>query len=214
MIFHISADPVYFGSFYNNFVNSIKINYKNFKISLNFVGNLESVEVPETFILTQDNKTFENICDLYSSQDKDAKGYYALSRWLSIPVVDEDIFVCDIDILAVNPIDQDLISNLLVDYPVINCTRFKPKSNSQGGMMAMVLRRDVCKDIRDYANSLLITEKLEWLTDTKVRSFIYKNYSVKELPQMHDISKQGPTTDKWFVFSKINKFGNLTNVRS
>lgn len=211
MIFHVSSDPIYYRSFYTNFSSSVKNNYNNCKISFNLVGDLTPDQTPDTFIYTVDAKSFDEICETYQCRDKDARGYYALSRWTTVPVTDDDIFVCDIDIIAANTIDHLLIEDLLSDYQVINCTRYKPKSNSQGGMMAMVLRRDVCQEVKEYASTLLKTEKLEWLTDTKVRSFIYKNYKIKELPQMHDISKQGADTDKWFIFSKMNKFGNLSD---
>jgi hypothetical protein len=44
-----------------------------------------------------------------------------------------------------------------------------------------------------------------------VRTFLYENYKVKELLQMEDISKKNnlKNVDKWFVFSKLNKFENL-----
>ena len=119
--------------------------------------------------------------------------------------------VCDIDILAVNPINHGLLEDLLKTYQVINLTRIKPKTGKEGGMMIMILHKNICNIIKKFANNLLVNNKLIWQTDVMVRTFLYENYKVKELLQMEDISKKNnlKNVDKWFVFSKLNKFENL-----
>jgi hypothetical protein len=212
MIFHCSSDRVYYEHFFKNFVYSIKKNYSNSKISYNFVGT----DLPnniETDILQNDTKSWDEIKTQYKASDREAKGYYALSRWLSIPIQNEHVAVCDIDVLAVNKIDKELIDNLLQTYQVINLTRIKPKSSKEGGMMIMILHKDICATIKKFSNSLLIDNKLQWMTDVMVRTFLYENYKVKDLLQMEDISKKENlnSIDKWFVFSKLNKFEKLKN---
>ena len=78
-------------------------------------------------------------------------------------------------------------------------------------MMIMILHKSICDTIKKFANNLLVNNKLIWQTDVMVRTFLYENYKVKELLQMEDISKKNnlKNIDKWFVFSKLNKFENL-----
>jgi hypothetical protein len=212
MIFHCSSDRVYYEHFFKNFVYSIKKNYLNPKISYNFVGT----DLPDNIVtdyFQNDKKNWNEIKTLYKATDREAKGYYALSRWLSIPEENDHVAVCDIDVLAVNKIDKELIDNLLQTYQVINLTRIKPKSSKEGGMMIMILHKDICATIKKFSNSLLIDNKLQWMTDVMVRTFLYENYKVKDLLQMEDISKKENlnSIDKWFVFSKLNKFEKLKN---
>jgi len=44
-----------------------------------------------------------------------------------------------------------------------------------------------------------------------VRTYLYENFKVKQLLQMEDISKNKDlrSTEKWFIFSKVNKFETL-----
>lgn len=210
MIFHCSSDRVYYEHFFKNFVYSIKKNYSNPKISYNFVGT----DLPDNIVtdyFQNDKKNWNEIKTLHKATDREAKGYYALSRWLSIPNENDHVAVCDIDILAVNPINHDLLEDLLKTYQVINLTRIKPKTGKEGGMMIMILHKNICDTIKKFANNLLVNNKLIWQTDVMVRTFLYENYKVKELLQMEDISKKNnlKNIDKWFVFSKLNKFENL-----
>jgi hypothetical protein len=210
MIFHCASDKIYYEYFFKNFVNSIKKYYPNPKISYNFVGK----DLPNniaTDILQNDIKSWDEIKTQYKASDGEARGYYALSRWLSIPIQNEHVAVCDIDVLAVNKIDHELIEACLQTHQVINLTRIKPKGAGEGGMMIMILHKDICATIKKFSNSLLIDNKLQWMTDVMVRTFLYENYKVKDLLQMEDISKKENlnSIDKWFVFSKLNKFKKL-----
>lgn len=210
MIFHISADPFYIEKFYHNFVDSIKKYSKNSLISLNVVGELD--KYPTVDIFNQEKITKQEIEQRYKTNGRDTLGYYCLSRWASIPLVDNHVCVCDIDIVAVNYLDLRYIELLIEEYKVVNLTRIKPKTKDEGGMMVIFLHKDICKEIRDYANSLLVQdEQLEWKTDVKVREYLYERFSVKNLLKMQEISKSGSIKiqDPWFIFSKIGKFQNL-----
>lgn len=210
MIFHCASDSIYYEHFFKNFVDSIKKYYPNPKISYNFVGK----DLPnniETDILQIDKISWEEIKTQYKVSDRDAKGYYALSRWLSIPNENDHVAVCDVDVLAVNKIDHELIETYLQTYQVVNLTRIKPKGAGEGGMMIMILHKDICALVKKFANSLLLDNQLIWQTDVVVRTHLYENFKVKQLLQMEDVSKNKDLkpTDKWFIFSKVNKFGNL-----
>ena len=210
MIFHCSSDRIYYEHFFKKFVYSIKKNYSNPKISYNFVGT----DLPDnivTDILQIDKISWDEIKTQYTASDREAKGYYALSRWLSIPIQNEHVAVCDVDVLAVNKIDHELIETCLQTHQVINLTRMKPKGAGEGGMMIMILHKDILNVVKKFTNNVLSTNKLIWQTDVLVRTYLYENFKVKQLLQMEDVSKNKDlrTTDKWFIFSKVNKFENL-----
>jgi hypothetical protein len=208
MIFHCASDKIYYEYFFKNFVDSIKKYYPNPKISYNFIGK----DLPnniETDILQIDKISWDEIKTQYKASDREAKGYYALSRWLSIPIQNEHVAVCDVDVLAVNKINHELIETCLQTHQVINLTRMKPKGAGEGGMMSMILRKDICAEVKKYSNQLLNEKKLVWARDVDIRSMLYSKYSVKNILNMYQITKN--TTEKdlksikeWFIFSKGN----------
>lgn len=210
MIFHCATDSIYYEHFFKNFVDSIKKYYPNPKISYNFVGKDLPSNI-ETDILQNDRISWNEIKTQYTASDREAKGYYALSRWLSIPIQNQHVAVCDVDVLAVNKIDHELIETCLQTHQVINLTRRKPKGAGEGGMMIMILHKDILNIVKKFANNVLSTNKLKWQADVLVRTYLYENFKVKQLLQMEDISKNKDlrSTEKWFIFSKVNKFENL-----
>lgn len=209
MIFHTAADPIYYDRFYNDFRNSIIANYHDTKFSLRTVGNFNQTPVAD--FITNDSITLEEIEKQYSCDGRNAKGYYCMSRWISIPNENSHVCVSDIDVIAINTIDHELIEDKLEKHKAINLTRIKTKSGKEGGMMVFFLHRAICKEIRDYANHVLRKNDLNWATDVDIRNFIYNNYEVLNLLKMQEISKSksAKIIDPWFVFSKINKFDNL-----
>lgn len=210
MIFHTAADPIYYDRFYNDFRNSIQLNYPNPKFSLHLVGKFN--QVPTADFITNDSITFEEIKQHYSCDDRSAKGYYCMSRWTTIPLCDSNVCVSDIDVISINKIDNEFIKENLEKHKVINLTRIKPKSGEEGGMMIFFLHSTVCEKIRNYALSLMNNEKLSWATDVHVRKFIYDNFDVLNLLKMQEISKSQSIKieDPWFIFSKTDKFNNLS----
>ena len=208
MIFHSSADNHFYKLFYNIFYGSIKKNYKECSLSFNYVGN-ETVDTVLTNINTFDNKNQNDIENKYNAK---AQGYYALSRWLSIPIQEDHVCVCDIDLIMTNPVPLDFCEEKFKTNEVINITRIKP-NGKPGGMMAMILRKDICEEVRNYSNSLLHTEQLKWSLDVKVRSYLYQNFNVLDVLKMQNLSKRSyKKTDDWFAFSKINEGLKLKNV--
>jgi hypothetical protein len=207
MIFHTSADTLYYEKFYNLFSSSIKKHYTDAKLSLNYVEKDKKLDIPDT-IISYDNISINEICKTYRVSDRSALGYYALSRWLSIPILGDHVAVCDIDLLAINKIDNLIIEQMLNKNQVVNVTRIKP-NGQEGGMMIMILHKDICQEIKNYANSLLESTTLEWSTDVKIRNFLYENYSVGNILNMHQLTKRTDYSQRdkikdWFVFSKGN----------
>jgi len=211
MIFHTSANKLYYDYFFKNYRKSVSVFYENAKFSFNYVGKEEINEL-DIDHYTQDSIDYDEIKLRFNLQDdKSVRGYYCMSRWISIPIVNDHVCVSDIDVLAINKIDISLIENLLCKHKVINLTRIKPKSMIEGGMMIFFLHKDICNDIKNYAVSLLNTNKLEWATDVAVRKYLYNHYNVKDLLKMQEISKSNSVKidDPWFSFSKVSKFKNL-----
>jgi hypothetical protein len=212
MIFHTAADPIYFKAFYNAYANSIKQYFNSPLFSLNFVG-LDQPHLAVDYLF-HDKISFEEIKIKFNADDRAAHGYYCMSRWNSIPVVNEHVCVSDIDVIAINPIDNLLISNLLEKHKVVNLTRLKPKTGAEGGMMIIFLHKDICQEVKEFSKQLLESNPLCWGTDINVRNYLYNNFDVKNLIKMKEISKPNNQIidDPWFIYSKVNKFSNLTRV--
>jgi hypothetical protein len=212
MIFHTAADPIYFNEFYNAYSNSIKKYFDSPLFSLNFVG-LDQQQLAVDYLF-HDKISFEEIKIKFKVDDRSATGYYCMSRWTSIPVSNDHVCVSDVDVVAINPIDNILINNLLEKHKVINLTRLKPKTGEEGGMMIIFLHKDICQEVKDFSKQLLENKPLCWGTDVDVRSYLYNNFDVKNLVKMKDISKSPNQVidDPWFIYSKVNKFNNLTRV--
>ena len=210
MIFHTAADPIYFEAFYNSYIDSIKQFFDSPLFSLNFVGLDQQQPTVDYFF--QDKISFEEIKIKFNVDDRSARGYYCMSRWNSIPVVNSHVCVSDIDVIAINPIDKILINDLLEKHKVVNLTRLKPKSGGEGGMMILFLHKNICQEVKDFSKQLLENNPLSWATDVAVRSYLYNNFDVKNLLKMKEISKSNNQIidDPWFVYSKVNKFNNLT----
>jgi hypothetical protein len=198
MIFHTAADSVYYKSFYDYYSYSIKKYFNNSKLSLHFIGNSTPVN-PLINYSTNHNISFDKIKEKYNVDDINAKGFYALSRWLSIPNKNNNVVVSDVDIIALKYLPENNINNLLENYEVINITRTK-KNGSEGGMAMMIIRQDVINEINKKAKDVLNNHKLQWDSDVQVRSFIYNNYNVAHLPEMH-------------VFGKKSNYKNFDNTK-
>jgi hypothetical protein len=211
MIFHTAADPLYYNHFYQNYYQSIKKNYPDSRFSLHLVGNISNVLNVD--FLTNEMITLDEIKGKFSCDEKNARGYFCMSRWTSIPITNSHVCVSDVDIIAVDKIDNRFVEANLDRHRVINLTRIKNKTGKEGGMMIFFLHKDVCETIKQYANNVLKNHKLEWASDVLVRNFIYENYDVKNVLKMQETSKSSSVKidNPWFIFSKVGKFKNLTN---
>ena len=212
MIFHTSADKIYYDSFFKQYKESITKYYDYAKFSFNYVGK-HNFDIPNDLdFFTQDMIDYDEIKVKYNlDNDRNIRGYYCMSRWITIPVLQDHVCVSDIDVIAVNNIDKFMLEDLLEKHKVINLTRIKPKSGAEGGMMVFFLHKDVCEQVKQFSLDLLNSSNLEWDTDVRIREFLYKNFDVKNLLKMQEISKPSSTKidNPWFIFSKIEKFKNL-----
>lgn len=208
MIFHTCADSIYYDKFYDFYSLSIKKFYPNATLSLHYIGE----DIPKNDnikYLSTENLTLKSIQKIYNvDKEKDAQGYYCLSRWTSLPNVKDNIIVSDTDIIAVKTIDQNKFLEIFDKHQVINITRTK-KNGSEGGMAMIAIRSDIVDEARSHAQKLLRENKLTWELDVLQRLFLYENFNVAEIPEMHVLGKSSnfenfDNTDRSFVIRKGN----------
>ena len=107
MIFHTAAEKIYYNAFFKNWHTSIKKIYPTAKFSLRFVGSTTDTDVIEYcnthhIMLDLDPTTYQEIVDKFKVTGKCVNGYYAMSRWISIPIQNKPVFVTDVDLIATN----------------------------------------------------------------------------------------------------------------
>jgi hypothetical protein len=188
MIFHTAADEIYYNQFYNLYYSTIKQFFPDSKFSLYYSGK-NILKNKKILYIKHEPITNQEIESVYKVSGRDTKGYYALSRWWSMPVQNEHVAVSDVDIIALKNIPQEKINNILNDHEAINITRTK-KNGLEGGMNLMILRKDIIDDVNKNAKSVLNTSQLHWASDVNVREFIYANFKVYNLPEMHTFNKR------------------------
>ena len=191
MIFHTATDPIYYNTFYHFYSHTIKKFYPNCELSLHYVG-LDLPQNDNINFITNTHITFEDIKNTYESDNSNAKGFYALARWFSIPETEQNVVVSDVDIIAIKKINQEKINDLFKTNHAINITRTK-KDGTEGGMAMLILRNDIIADINKVALSVL-KNKLQWDSDVQVRTHIYNNYNVAQIPEMHVFGKRSNYT--------------------
>ena len=207
MIFHTSADIKCYNLWFDMFYDSVKEHCPLAKSSFNFVGE-ESIQPKNLDIFTQEKITFNQIKEQYQSiDDKSAKGYYCISRFLSIPCMEDHVLLCDIDLKLIKTFDIDIIENILKEYQAINFCRLK-LNGRLGGMMAMLLREDICESVKAFANKQIKEQPLNWGLDSLVRSYIYQNYSVKNEMSLYNIAQSQNLSAKECLFAYHKKTGN------
>lgn len=204
MIFHTAADIRCYELWYDMFYNSVKTHCPSSQTSFHFVGR-DAIKA-DADLFSQDQISLEEIQSQYNVDEKSAKGYYCISRFLSIPCVGDHVLLCDIDLKLIRNFDTTTIESWLEEHPAINFCRLK-FNGKPGGMMAMLLRKDICQSVRDYANTLIKQSSLWWGLDSEVRKYIYETYSVKNYISLYNIGtpKQNPSIDEClFVYHKKN----------
>lgn len=219
MIFHTAADNTYYNNFYNLYYSTISQFYPNSIFSLYFLGD-KRPNNSSIAHLVQENISFSDIEKKYNTTGRDTKGYYALSRWKSMPVENQHVVVSDVDVIALKAIPQEIINDVLKHHEAINISRTK-KNGDEGGMAMMILRKDIVDNVNNFADSILDTEPLHWASDVSVRSFIYKNFNVYTLPEMHVFNKRSDyntldsTTRSFGIFkgSVDQKIYSLTKAK-
>lgn len=216
MIFHTAADSRYFEYFFKNWHETISLRHPNASFSLRFVGkNYDGVIKyckSNRISITVDESSLEEIKNRYNiDNDEDAKGYYAMSRWISLPA-DDDVCVTDIDLLMVKQLSDDIIKSLNEHNFVSVC---RQKYDHPNVMMCMIIRKDKVKEIRDFAIRLLDESRLRWDLDTAIATYIEQEYEIAKFFNLfkmdHSVQKNIPVLRKDVIFgycSAISIMGN------
>ena len=211
MILHAAADIRCYELWYDMFYDSVSEHCPSAKRSFHYVGT-ETVQPKNIDMFTQDTITLDQIRSQYRAPDeKSARGYYCISRFLSIPCVGDHVLLCDIDLKLIKDLDIDSIDNTLKDHQAVNFCRLK-FDGRPGGMMAMLLRQDICESVRDFARHAVKEQPLWWGLDSTVREYIYKNYSVKNEIALYNVGHQQNLSAADCVFAYHKKTGNNRHV--
>jgi len=217
MIFHTAAEQNYYEKFYSLYSNSIKKFYPEAELSLHFLGKEPPLKNKNISYRSYENISFDQIQKKYKTLNtRDTKGYYALARWRSIPEVSKNVVVSDVDIIAIKTINQERFNDLFKTHEVINITRTK-KNGAEGGMAMLCLRHDIISDVNNFSSKVLYNSKLQWDSDVSVRTYLYNNYEVAEIPEMYVFNKKTNyntySTSKSFAIFK-GKIENKINSLS
>lgn len=213
MIYHTATDKVYFDLFFKRWHQSINRFDPNAGFSLRFVGN-EDVDVmnycrDHNILLTFDNISLDEISIKYNANHTNARGYYALSRWMSIPEHD-NVCVSDVDLVQVNRSDIDF-SKIFSEYNFASIARKKVKHPNM--MMIFYISKDMTKLINQKTKMLLENNPLMWDSDTKLMTWISENYPIYldfGLFQLDKINLQAiPPFVKFGYFSDKSKDTDL-----
>lgn len=206
MIFHTACDDQYFETFYKNWFTSIRCQFPMSKTSLHYISDgpydMHDAALRPDIFVNQQMKLYD-IKRKYRVKMEKARGYFCMARWMTIPLLGEHVAVTDIDIKAIGNQQHELVEDLLLTHDVVNCTRLK-LNGTEGGMMVVILNKEICEDIRSFAIKLLDGNELTWGLDTAIMKYIHSRYKVANLHKMHNVADDSISTaqDKWFAFFK------------
>lgn len=212
MIYHTAADKGYFDCFFKRWHQSIKKFQPKANFSLRYIGN-EDPAVLEYCTLNNIKVTFDSIrldeiIKKYNVSSQDARGYYALSRWTTIPE-DDDVCVTDIDIIQLNPLDMNF-DTIFSEYPLATIARKKEKHPNM--MMCFFISKNMTSIIRNRALSLINASTLSWHTDTKIMRWIEENYSIYKDFGLFKLNVIHPTNVPPHVKFGYFSSKNITNI--
>lgn len=177
MIFHTAAEKNYYNAFFKRWHTSIKILCPDVSFSLKFIGDTSDTDVLEytsnhNIDLILDPTNTDDLVLRYGSMDI-GRGYYPMSRWNSIPVVEnQDVCVTDVDVIMIRN-DVAEIKEHLKENDFVSISRNKqPKINP---MMVNYIKHDACQKVKDFALSLMDNKNFRWDIDLEVMSYMQKN---------------------------------------
>lgn len=229
MIYHTAADKIYFDAFFKRWHTSIKHFQPTASFSLRFVGeedrSVEDYCIENNILLSNENISLSEIEERFKVTTENARGYYALSRWLSIPDGD-DVCVSDVDLVQLNPLDINF-GKLLREFPFASIARQKTKHPNM--MMCFYISKEMTATVRKKAIDLLDKNILAWDTDISIMTWIHKNYPIYldfgmfQLDKINNIkphvkfgyfstkTHEGDTREKWQIkkYKYESKLGNL-----
>lgn len=187
MIFHTAADQVYYDLFFLNWHTSIKKFWPDAGFSLRFVGPkdkaVDNYCSKHNILLSHDPITLEEIDSKFikvelNKRPKACYGYYALSRWMSMPVVNDHVGLTDIDIVALQKPNLKSINHILSNYQQYRLPRVMQDKSKPKNMMVNFFRKDVVSEVNQVATDLLFKSKLMWCLDLQVMDYCNKNFSI------------------------------------
>jgi len=244
MIFHTAAEQVYFDLFFSNWHLSIKKFWPGAKFSLRFIGpKSESVDKycsDNDILITHDPITFDEInanFNMIELPEKDKRpkacyGYYALSRWLSMPELDENVGLTDVDVVAIRKPDMLKIDKIFSQYQQYRLPRVFVDKTRPKNMMVNFFRKDVVRTVNQVATDILRSKRLMWCSDLGVMDYCNKNFKILDegllakfksamTPKNNlfgyyaatDFIDKGKTyTGAFAKAARYNKFFNLDNL--
>ena len=181
MIVHTALDLNYCKIFGHDYVDNIRQYMPDALVSLAMVNQELDLCGVEADIVYHDPRNFQDIVDEFGTvQDRQAYAYYGLSRFSSLPVIDHDVMVRDIDTLIVRDMDHDQIAELLEQYDVVNLVRSR-RNGLSGGLGAFFISRRACSAVKTFAESLLAHKKLYWPIDEEIKHWCQSNLKYTEL---------------------------------
>ena len=187
MIFHTAAEQIYYDLFFSNWHKSIKKFWPGAKFSLRFVGPknkaVDEYCSKHNILLTHDPITFEEIDSTFQKEElnkrpKACYGYYALSRWMSMPIADDHVCLTDIDVVALQRPDLRAINEIFSKYQQYRIPRAMPDKTKPKNMMVNMFRKDVVSEVNQVAADLLFGSKLMWCLDLQVMAHCNKNFAI------------------------------------
>ena len=204
MIFHTAAEKIYYNAFFKNWHTSIKKIYPTAKFSLRFVGSTTDTDVIEYcnthhIMLDLDPTTYQEIVDKFKVTGNHANGYYAMSRWISIPILDESVFVTDVDVIATNT-PTFSIDNSLKKKPWLTVSKRKAPDRTLK-LMAICLRKDLCERVRDRAVSLLKDSPLIWSLDLQIQKYLTDNFEYNDYVLLGEVTRSTKDTNSPFGYA-------------
>jgi hypothetical protein len=210
MIFHTAAEQVYYDLFFLNWHTSIKKFWPDARFSLRFVGpKNEAVDKycsEHDILLTHDPITLKEISAKFTKEElpkrpKACYGYYALSRWMSMPA-DDDVGLTDVDLVALQKPNLASINHILSKYQQYRITGAFATKEKPKNMMINFFRKDVVSEVNRVATELLSKSKLMWNLDLRVRDHCNKNFSILDEKLLTHFN--GAAVPKKYLFGYCN----------
>lgn len=211
MIFHTAAEEQYYRFFFKKWHSSIRRFNPTARFSLRFVGSTENCDVIDycrenDVDLDLDPISFEQIQEKYKCNESDARGYYAISRWVSLPIKDDHVCMTDVDLLQINPTDFDL-SDRLDRKQFISFS--KQKNTKTNKMMFLGLNKDFVEIVKKKSLEILNNNPLVWDRDTSILAWMIlaNDFDWEEHTQLYclnDLRKPPTGRIKFGYYSSID----------
>ena len=172
MIYHTAADDFYCEKFLDVWHASAKLMNPSWRTSVYHIGTWTNFSnVPD--IYTHERIKLRDIASKYKCDTANAISYYSLARFATMPD-DDDIMLCGLDTVCINPMNMKQIAHHLKRKPMLRCL-------TQPGASAgiYVLRKDIVSDVRQFATELLANEPtIEWATtEQKIYDFMLQSFA-------------------------------------